>query len=49
MVVAHRRGDISEVHRYQTILMHCKEARALAVRKVTSTKGANTPGVDRVV
>jgi len=48
MVVAYRKGDKSNFHRLQKKLMDSFAARALAVRKITSNKGGQTPGVDNV-
>jgi retron-type reverse transcriptase len=49
MVVAYNNGDKSETYRLQKKLMLSYEARALAVRKITSNEGGKTPGVDNIV
>jgi RNA-directed DNA polymerase len=49
MVVAYKNGNIKETYRLQQKLITSYEARALAVRKVTSNEGGKTPGVDNVI
>jgi hypothetical protein len=49
MVVAYKAGNISETHRLQKKLIFSFEARALAVRKITSNTGGKTPGVDNII
>jgi RNA-directed DNA polymerase len=48
-VVAYRKGDKREWYRLQKKLMFSFEARALAVKKITSNKGEKTPGVDNII
>lgn len=40
------KGDMNKVKRLQYLLSHSFYAKVLAVKKVTSNKGKNTPGVD---
>jgi hypothetical protein len=49
MVVAYRSGNMKEVYRLQRKLMSSFEARALAVRKVTTNKRNKTPGLDKII
>lgn len=46
---AHRQGNIQQVLQKQNELTRSFSARALAVRKVTSNKGKNTPGIDKIL
>lgn len=46
---AYRANDMKRVQRIQTQLTRSFSARALAVRKVTSNSGRNTPGVDGII
>lgn len=46
---AEREGRFGKVKSLQWILTHSFEAKLLAVKRVTSSKGAKTPGVDRKV
>lgn len=46
---AHRQENIQLVSQKQNQLTRSFAARALAVRKVTSNKGKNTPGIDKVL
>lgn len=46
---AYREGKHGKVKSLQWILTHSFYAKALAVKRVTSNRGANTPGVDNVV
>lgn len=41
------KGDNNKVTRLQYLLVHSFSAKAYAVRKVTTNKGKNTPGVDK--
>jgi len=41
------KGDNNKVKRLQYLLVHSFSAKAYAVRKVTTNKGKNTPGVDK--
>ena len=43
---AHRKGDAKLVSRTQDTLVRSFAARCIAVRKVTSNRGGNTPGID---
>ena len=43
---AQAKGDANRVRRLQYLLTHSYYAKAYAVRKVTTNKGKNTPGVD---
>jgi retron-type reverse transcriptase len=47
--VAYNNGNKSETYRLQKKLMLSFEARALAVRKITSNEGGKTPGVDGII
>lgn len=46
---AHWQGNIQQVLQKQNELTRSFSARALAVRKVTSNKGKNTPGIDKIL
>ncbi|MHB1564504.1 MAG: group II intron reverse transcriptase/maturase [Leptospirillum sp.] len=46
---AFREGKKSKVNSLQRILTRSLAAKALAVRRVTTNQGKNTPGVDRVI
>ncbi len=46
---AHREGKPSKVKALQWLLTHSHSAKVLAVKRVTENRGANTPGVDKVV
>ena len=46
---AYRTGNTKEVLKAQHALTRSFAARALAVRKVTTNKGKNTPGIDKIV
>lgn len=46
LVIATKRGDLEEIKRIQYKMVKMFAVRALAVRKVTSSKGKRTPGVD---
>ncbi len=46
IVKAQKEGHISKVKSLQWLLTHSFYAKALAVRRVTSNRGKNTPGVD---
>ena len=43
---AHRKGDANLVSITQDKLIRSFAARCIAVRKVTSNRGGNTPGID---
>lgn len=43
---AQSEGKKEQVRKLQRLLVHSRDARLLAVRRVTSSKGKNTPGVD---
>ena len=43
---AHKKEDCNKVLTLQHALVKSFAARCLAVRKVTSNRGANTPGID---
>ena len=43
---AQSEGKKEQVRKLQRLLVHSRDARLLAVRRVTSNKGKNTPGVD---
>lgn len=47
--VAYRNGNMGLVTQLQDNLTQSWEARALAVRTITTNKGKNTPGIDNVV
>jgi RNA-directed DNA polymerase len=49
IIVAWESKDMKKVYKLQETLINTFEARALAVRKVTSNKGSKTPGVDNTV
>jgi RNA-directed DNA polymerase len=49
VVVAYKEGNLSKVRKLQYQLIMSFEARALAVRRVTSSDGRNTPGVDLII
>ena len=49
ILIAYREKDIKLVQKYQHELTRSFAARALAVRKVVSNKGKNTPGIDKVI
>jgi RNA-directed DNA polymerase len=49
LVVATKSGNIVESYRLQKKLIFSFEARALAVRHVTTNKGGKTPGIDNVI
>ena len=46
---AYRNGSFKDVIEAQNALVRSFAARALAVRKVTSNKGKNTRGIDKVL
>jgi RNA-directed DNA polymerase len=46
---AHREGKPGKVKALQWLLTHSQSAKTLAVKRVTENRGANTPGVDKVV
>lgn len=46
---AYRKGDMGEVSHLQASIVQSFAARALAVRRVTSTSGKKTPGVDNIL
>jgi RNA-directed DNA polymerase len=46
---AYREGKHGKVKSLQWLLTHSFYAKALTVKRVTSNKGASTPGVDKVV
>lgn len=48
ILVAYQKGDMGKVKQLQHNLVHSYETRALAVRIVTTNKGKETPGVDKV-
>jgi RNA-directed DNA polymerase len=49
IVRAYKEKDFSKVFELQQSLTRSFAARALAVRKVASNKGKNTPGIDKVI
>jgi RNA-directed DNA polymerase len=49
ILIAFRNGDKNLVLKLQHELTRSFAARALAVRKITSNKGKNTPGVDNIL
>ena len=49
LAIAGKEQNASEVKRLQNAILSSFEARALAVRRVTSNRGKHTPGVDGVV
>jgi RNA-directed DNA polymerase len=49
VVVAYKEGNLSKVRKLQYQLIMSFEARALAVRRVTSSDGRNTPGIDLII
>jgi RNA-directed DNA polymerase len=49
MVEAYREGNLIKLHKLQYQAMMSFEFRYYAVRKVTSNKGRNTPGVDKIL
>jgi len=49
IIVAWKEKDLQKVYLIQEILVNKLAARALAVRKVTSNKGAQSPGLDKIV
>lgn len=49
ILIAYRANDMKRVQRIQTQLTRSFSARALAVRKVTSNSGRNTPGIDGII
>lgn len=49
LAIAGKEQNASEVKRLQNAILSSFEARALAVRRVTSNRGKQTPGVDGVV
>ncbi|STX81656.1 reverse transcriptase [Legionella busanensis] len=46
---ATREGRPGQVKALQWLLTHSKSAKLLAVKRVTTNRGAKTPGTDRVV
>jgi len=46
---AYREGKPGKVKALQWLLTHSQSAKLLAVKRVTENRGANTPGVDKVV
>ena len=46
---AYREEDLAKVLELQNHLVRSFAARSLAVRKVTSNEGKNTPGVDKII
>jgi RNA-directed DNA polymerase len=46
---AHREGKPGKVNALQWLLTHSRNAKLLAVKRVTENRGAKTPGVDNVV
>merc|ERR1711966_426646 len=49
ILIAYRANDMRRVQMIQTQLTRSFSARALAVRKVTSNSGRNTPGIDGII
>lgn len=49
LVVAYKMGNLPKVRKLQYQLIMSYQARILAVRKVTSGNGRNTPGVDKII
>jgi RNA-directed DNA polymerase len=49
IVMAYQKENLKEVYRLQYKLLMSFEARALAVRKVTTNRGSKTPGVDKTL
>lgn len=49
ILIAYREKDMKLVKIHQHTLTRSFAARALAVRKVVSNKGKNTPGIDKVI
>jgi RNA-directed DNA polymerase len=49
MVEACEEGNYSKLHNLQYKAAMSFEFRALAVRKVVSNNGRNTPGVDKII
>lgn len=48
ITVAALRGDFDKVKRYQEVLVNSFSARVLAVKRVTSSSGGKTTGVDNI-
>ena len=46
---AYRDKKYNKVKSLQWLLTHSLSAKLLAVKKITSNKGANTPGVDNII
>lgn len=49
IVKAQKQGRHNKVRALQWVLTHSYSAKVLAVHRVTSNKGKNTPGVDGVI
>ena len=49
IIVAWESKDMKKVYKLQETLVNTFEARALAVRKITSNKGSKTSGVDKTI
>jgi RNA-directed DNA polymerase len=49
MLEAYKEGNFSKLHNLQYKAIMSFEFRAVAVRKVVSNKGRNTPGVDKII
>lgn len=49
MVVAYKNGDLEQLHKLQLKLIMSFEARAFAVRKVTTNDGKKSPGADGIL
>jgi RNA-directed DNA polymerase len=49
LVVAYEEEKFTKLHEMQYNLMMSFEARAYAVRQVTSNDGKKTPGVDNII
>ena len=49
IVKAYKEGKHNKVKSLQWMLTHSFYAKALAIKRVTSNKGKNTPGVDKII
>jgi hypothetical protein len=49
MVVAYKEGNLRKLHRLQYKALTSFEFRAYSVRKVCSSDGRKTPGIDNIL
>jgi RNA-directed DNA polymerase len=49
LVVAYQQSNLEKVYSYQYKIITSFAGRAIAIRRVTTSKGKNTPGVDKII